>query len=122
MKLFGIALNKRTVVRWKIYIDRAKMYLGYINFAMIAFVFLNSINDTSIRELLDENKFITYPAMILLFFSFSLVLGRMDTKLGVRKEEMRNASSENPVMMDVLKTVKDIQKQNEILLEKQQKD
>ncbi len=121
MKLFGIALNKRTVVRWKIYIDRAKMYLGYINFAMIAFVFLNSINDTSIRQLLDENKFITYPAMILLFFSFSLVLGRMDTKLGVRKEEMRNASSENPVMMDVLKTVKDIQKQNEMLLEKQQK-
>ena len=121
MKLFGIALNKRTVVRWKIYIDRARMYLGYINFAMIAFVFLNSIHDTSIRELLDENKYITYPVMVLLFFSFSLVLGRMDTKLGVRKEEMRNSSNENPVMMDVLKTVKDIQKQNEMLLEKQQK-
>jgi len=122
MKLFGIVLNKKAVVRWKIYIDRARMYLGYINFAMIAFVFLNSINDTSIRELLDENKFISYPLMVLLFFSGSLVLGRMDTKLGVRKEEMRNASSENPVMMDVLETVKEIQKQNALLLEKQMKN
>jgi hypothetical protein len=110
MRLFGIKFDKKAVVRWKIYVDRARMYIGYINFAMIAFVFLNSINDTSVRNLLDENKFITYPLMIIIFFAFSLILGRLDTKFGVRKEEMRNASTENPVVMDILKTVREIKK------------
>lgn len=111
MKIFGIKFNKKAVVRWKIYIDRARMYLGYFNFAMIAFVFLNSIKDDSIRNLLDENKFITYPLMIIIFIISSLLLGRLDTKFGFRKEEMRNSSTENPVMMDILKTVKEIKKE-----------
>ena len=37
VRVFGIPLNKKTAVRWKIYLDRAKMYLSYINFVMIAF-------------------------------------------------------------------------------------
>ncbi len=113
MKLFGIKMNKQTMVRWKIYVDRARMYINYINFAMIAFVFLNSIKDSSLRNILDENKFITYPVIIILFFVCSLLLGRLDTKLGVRKEEMRNASSENPVMMEILKTIKEIKANTE---------
>ncbi|NOY96222.1 MAG: hypothetical protein GXO81_07570 [Chlorobi bacterium] len=108
MKLFGIKFNKQAFVRWKIYVDRARMYIGYLNFAMIAFVFLNSINDSSIRDLLDENKFVSYPIMLLLFFTFSLILGRLDTKFGLRREEMRNASTENPVLMEILKTVQEI--------------
>jgi hypothetical protein len=39
---------------------------------------------------------------MVLFMVFSLVLGRLDTKLGLRREEMRNASTENPVMMEIL--------------------
>ncbi|MBN1820739.1 MAG: hypothetical protein JXR31_09880 [Prolixibacteraceae bacterium] len=98
------------MVRWKIYIDRARMYMGYISFIMIAFMFLNDLKDASIRQFLDENKWITYPIVMVLFLIFSLILGRMDTKLGVRKEEMRNTSTENPVLMDILETVKGIEK------------
>ena len=61
MKFFGIQLNKKTLVRWKIYMDRARMYLQYINFAMIAFVFLDEINDARIRDMLDENRLLFYP-------------------------------------------------------------
>ncbi len=114
MKLLGIRFNKKAIVRWKIYIDRARMYIGYISFAMIAFVFLNTIKDETIRHLLDENKFITYPVMIILFLVFSLILGRLDTKFGFRKEEMRNSAAENPITMEILKTLKEIQdKQSE---------
>ncbi|MEN8115672.1 MAG: hypothetical protein ABFS16_01760 [Bacteroidota bacterium] len=108
MKVFGIQLNKRTFIRWKIYIDRARMYIGYISFIMIAFMFLNDFKDQTIRDFLDENKLITYPAMMVVFVLFSLVLGRLDTKLGLRKEEMRNAATENPVTMDILDRLEEI--------------
>ncbi len=109
MKVIGIYINKKALVRWKIYIDRARMYIGYISFAMIAFMFLNDLNDKTIRSFLDDNKFITYPVVMILFIVFSLILGRLDTKFGVRKEEMRNASSENPVLMEILEKVKKIE-------------
>ncbi|MCY1721898.1 hypothetical protein OU798_16205 [Prolixibacteraceae bacterium Z1-6] len=108
MKAFGIQMNKRTFIRWKIYIDRARMYIGYISFVMIAFMFLNDFKDTTIRNFLDENKLITYPLMMLVFMLFSLILGRLDTKLGLRKEEMRNAAIENPVTMEILSDLKEI--------------
>ena len=109
MKAFGIQLNKRTFIRWKIYIDRARMYIGYISFIMIAFMFLNDFKDETIRNFLDENKLITYPVMMVVFMLFSLVLGRIDTKLGLRKEEMRNAATENPVTMEILNRLENIQ-------------
>ena len=107
-KIFGIQMNKRTFIRWKIYIDRARMYIGYISFVMIAFMFLNDFKDETIRNFLDENKLITYPVMMVVFVLFSLVLGRLDTKLGLRKEEMRNAATENPVTMEILSDLKEI--------------
>ena len=109
MRLFGIHMNRRTFVRWKIYIDRARMYVGYISFVMIAFMFLNDFENENIRHLLDENKLITYPVVMILFVVFSLILGRLDTKLGLRREEMRNASSENPVMMEIMKKLQNIE-------------
>ena len=109
MKIAGIHVNKKTLVRWKIYIDRAKMYLGYFQFFMLAFLFLNGLNNETIRYFLDDNKLITYPVVMILFVIFSLIFGRLDTKLGLRKEEMRNASSENPVLMEILEKVKKLE-------------
>ena len=108
MKVLGINMDRRTFIRWKIYIDRARMYIGYISFVMIAFMFLNDLKDQTIRNFLDENKWITYPVMMVFFVVFSLVLGRLDTKLGLRREEMRNAATENPVTMEILQNVKEI--------------
>jgi len=112
MKLLGIQINKKAFVRWKIYIDRARMYIGYISFVMIAFMFLNDFENESIRHFLDDNKIITYPLVMFLFVVFSLVLGRMDTKFGVRKEGMRNASPENPVFMEILEKVSKLESKN----------
>jgi len=106
--LFGTRVNKRAMVRWKIYLDRARMYLGYINFVMIAFVFLNAIKDERVRSILDENKLLVYPAVMVIFILVSLVLGRLDTKFGMRREEMRNNATENPVTLEILTTLREI--------------
>ena len=116
-KLFGIKLNRKSVVRWKIYLDRARMYIGYISFVMIAFVFLNSFQNQEIRSLLDENKLLVYPLIMILFIVVSLILGRLDTKLGMRKEEMRNQASENPVTMEMVNSLNEIKEMQQKILE-----
>lgn len=116
IKIFGIPVNQKSVVRWKIYLDRARMYIGYISFVMIAFVFLNSFQSAEIRQFLDSNKLIVYPAIMLVFILISLLLGRLDTKLGMRKEELRNHAQENPVTMEILETLQDIKESQQLLM------
>lgn len=113
MKILGIRMNKPTFVRWKIYIDRARMYISYINFIMIAFIFINSIRDETLRSYIADYKWLIYPLVLIVFTAFSLILGRFDTKLGLRKEELKNVSEENPVLMEILKDVKEIKEKVE---------
>lgn len=108
MKVLNTTVNKKAIVRWKIYLDRARMYLSYINFVMIAFVFLNAIKDQRVRDILDENKLLVYPIVMIIFISVSLILGRLDTYFGMRKEEMRNHATENPVTYEILTTLRQI--------------
>lgn len=110
VKIFGIRVDKRAIIRWKIYIDRAKMYIGYINLVMMVVVFLNAIKDNKYGKILEDNYIISIPVLIVLFIGFSLVLGYLDTKLGLRREELRNLSIENPVQKEILETLREIKK------------
>ena len=100
--------NRRTLIRWKVYVDRARMYIGYIQFLMIAFVFLESYKESSIGQLIFENMVISLPIIFLVFIVLSLIVGRIDTVLGLREEELRNASSSNPVMREILQNMEEI--------------
>ncbi|MGV8137777.1 MAG: hypothetical protein AB2L20_21415 [Mangrovibacterium sp.] len=113
-----IKANRETLIRWKIYIDRAKMYVGYIQFLMIAFVLLETYKESYLGKLIFENMIISIPIIFLVFIVLSLLLGRIDTLLGLREEELRNSSSSNPVMRDILKNVKEIKEELEKLKEK----
>ena len=101
-----IKWNKKTLIRWKIYIDRARMYIGYINFMMLGIVFLRSYKDTSWGQYIFTHYYFTIPIIVIGFFLFSLILGFIDSKMGFREEELRNVSTSNPVLMEILKTVK----------------
>lgn len=43
-----VKLDKSTFIRWKIHIDRSRMYLGYIQFFMIGIVFFKAFKDKPI--------------------------------------------------------------------------
>jgi hypothetical protein len=103
-----IKANRKTLIRWKIYIDRARMYIGYIQFLMIALVFLESYKESYFGELIFSHTLISVPVIFILFIALSLILGRIDTVLGLREEELRNSSSSNPVMRDILKNLEEM--------------
>jgi hypothetical protein len=111
-------LNKRSIIRWKIYFDRSRMYIGYIQFFLIGIVFLQSFKDKPWGEIIFKYALISIPAALILFLLFSLILGYLDTKLGLREEELRNLSKSNPIMMDMLNELKAISKRLEQLEEK----
>ncbi|MCG8697876.1 MAG: hypothetical protein MI922_07460 [Bacteroidales bacterium] len=106
--LIGIKLNKKTFIRWKVYIDRARMYIGYIQFFMIGIVFFDRFKDKTYADWISSHAIIAIPVMFVLFMGISLILGYLDSKLGFRKEELRNASTSNPVLMEILDTVTEL--------------
>lgn len=112
-----INADKRSLIRWKVYIDRSRMYVGYIQFFMIGFVFLKEYKDTSFGQWVFDSMLISLPVLFILFIVLSLVLGRIDTLLGLREEELRNSSSSNPVMREILRDLREIKKELEMLRE-----
>ena len=108
MKIHRTNVNRRSLIRWKIYFDRSRMYIGYIQFFLIGIVFLQSFKGQGWGELIFKYALISIPVALILFIFLSLLLGYMDTKLGFREEELRNLSKSNPVMMEMLNSLKEI--------------
>ncbi|NJK86843.1 MAG: hypothetical protein HC906_13585 [Bacteroidales bacterium] len=96
------------MIRWKIYFDRSRMYIGYIQFFLIGIVFLQSLKGNAWKAVIVNYAYITIPAALILFIIFSLVVGYLDTKLGFREEELRNLSKSNPMMVEILESMQEI--------------
>jgi len=100
--------NKKSLIRWKVYIDRSKMYIGYVQFLLIIFVFIKSLGDNPITEFVFTSPLIAVPIILVIFVLASLVIGYLDSRLGFREEEIRNHSKSNPVLMDIQKSLADL--------------
>lgn len=108
MKIYKTDVNKKSIIRWKVYFDRSRMYIGYIQFFLIGIVFLQSFKDKSWGEFIFKYAIIAIPLALLLFILLSLVLGYFDSKLGFREEELRNLSSSNPVLKEIQSSLQEI--------------
>jgi len=117
MKITKTKVNKTTLIRWKVYFDRSRMYIGYIQFFLIGIVFIQSFKDKNWGDLFFKYAIITIPVFVILFISISLLLGYLDSKMGFRAEELRNLSRSNPVLMEILGSVKEIRKDLEEIKE-----
>ncbi len=100
--------NKKSLIRWKVYIDRSKMYIGYVQFLLIIFVFIKSLDDNPVTEFVFHSPMIAVPIILVIFVVASLLLGYLDSRLGFREEEIRNHSKSNPVLMDIQKSLLEI--------------
>jgi hypothetical protein len=121
MKIHKTNLNRRSLIRWKIYFDRSRMYIGYIQFFLIGIVFLQSFKGEEWGELIFRYAAISIPIALILFVFLSMLLGYLDTKLGFREEELRNLSKSNPVMMEMLDSLKEIKEKLRSLEENSKK-
>ncbi len=101
-------VNKKSLIRWKVYIDRSKMYIGYVQFLLIIFVFIKSLGDNPVTEFVFNSPMIAVPIILFIFVLASLILGYLDSKLGFREEEIRNHSKSNPVLMEIQRSLNEL--------------
>ena len=67
MKIHQSDLNKKTLIRWKVYFDRSRMYIGYVQFFLIGIVFLKSFKDNAFGEFIFKYALISIPIAFLAF-------------------------------------------------------
>ncbi|MBT3210321.1 MAG: hypothetical protein HN704_14325 [Bacteroidetes bacterium] len=103
-----IKANKKSLIRWKVYVDRARMYVGYIQFIMIGFVLLEAYRESYIGNLIFDNLIISIPVLFLIFIILSLLIGRLDTVIGLREEELRNSAASNPMFREIHANIEQI--------------
>ena len=84
------------------------MYSGYIQFFMIVMVFLNDLQAKHAMPLLTNHPVAFMVVGFLVFLIVSIVVGRLDYKLGFFSEEARRHSETNPVMQDIVKLLEEI--------------
>ena len=104
-------IDKKKLIRWKVYLDRSRMYIGYIQFFLIIFVFIRSIGENRFTDYVFTHSLIALPVLLFIFIFLSLVIGYVDSKLGLREEEIRNFARSNPVLMDIQKSLTDLHEQ-----------
>jgi len=84
------------------------MYIGYVQFLLIIFVFIKSLGDNPVTEFVFNSPLIAVPIILVIFVLASLVIGYLDSRLGFREEEIRNHSKSNPVLMDIQKSLAEL--------------
>ena len=87
----------KRLARYKIYVDRARWYMVFVQFIMIVIIFLQS-NGINLHWSL-------YPVVALIILFTMVIIGYIDRKMGMIKEEQRFYSTEDPVIQEILRKV-----------------
>jgi hypothetical protein len=93
---------KKLFARYKIYFDRARMYVSY---AQTAAVVLTTLKVFDIIP-----PWWAIVPLVLVFTILCLFVGWLDMRLGVYSEENRRMTEQNPVIMEILELIKNGQK------------
>ena len=99
---------KKLYARWKVNLDRSRVYFGYIQFFMIGIVLLKDYQHTIIGKWVFTHQLISMPLLILLTIFLSIAVGWLDKRLKLRDYESTEVNNHNPEVMKILKTVEEI--------------
>lgn len=87
------------------------MYIGYLQFFMIGIVFFESFKDAEFGKMVYQYLWLSIPIAFLMFIFASLIIGFLDSRLGLKEEEQRNQARSNPILMEILMSVKKLERE-----------
>ena len=97
----------KQLVRVKVYFDRSRMYIGYIQFFMMLLLLFEAYKDTRFGGWFYNNILWAFPLFMILFFCGSVVIGYFDKKY-IRPHESSEITQINPVFMEMYRKVTQI--------------
>ena len=89
----------KRLIRYKVYFDRSRIYVGYGQFIMMLLVFFKVYENTRFGAWF-YSKWWTIPAFIVLFFCVSIVIGYLDKRY-IRPGEASEINKVNPELMAI---------------------
>jgi len=92
---------KKLFARYKIYFDRARMYLSYVQSAAVVLTALKVFNIVP--------PLWAMPLLLIGFVVACLVVGWADMKMGIFKAEQQRVSEQNPMLAEILDRIKGLE-------------
>lgn len=92
----------KRIGKYLAYINRARQYIGIINSSLLLILLLKSFGIVL--------QWWWYPLLVIGTVLVMLVVGFIDTKLGIRKMEYLNIEQNYPLKMEEYKMVKELHK------------
>ena len=89
---------KKRIARYKVYTERSRWYMVYLQMLMLFALFLS---DNGIRI-----DWWQYPILFVVVACAFITLGYFEVKLGMMKAEQLKISQENPMLLDILGQLK----------------
>jgi len=93
---------KKRIGRYLAHINRARQYIGIVNSSLLLIILLNSFDIFL--------KWYWYPVLIVGAVILFVIIGFIDTKLGIRAMEMLVTEKHSPIRMEMYKMIKEIHK------------
>ena len=94
------------LIRWKTYIDRARVYIGYFQFVIMILVMLKVYDETTWGMWLFAHKLVLAGSIVVLFGIF-IVVGYID-RWWIKPREITELQKANPLFMKMMNDVKEI--------------
>lgn len=94
----------KRLIRFKVYIDRGRGYIGYVQFIITITIMLKVYDDTGFGKWFFSNWW-AFALFIILFFVGLAVIGFLDKKY-IRPHEISEMNSTNPEIKQILDEVK----------------
>ena len=92
----------RRISKWKIWFDRSRQYVGYVQFMLLAYIAVKSLNNSPARTWVFDNWYISFPLIFIIFLSGCMVLGFIESILKIREYEQENYLATNPEWQKLL--------------------
>jgi len=96
------------LVKLKVFFDRSRMYVSYIQFFMIGIMLLQSFKDTAFGVYVFAHAIWTMPLALIVMTLIALSIGFLDLHLGIFSAEQKRISERNPVLNELNKKLDSI--------------
>ena len=96
--------------RWMKYSDRGKLHFGNFQMPLTIVIGLGVYRDTEFGRWIFLYSYVTIPVIVVLFLGGLIAIGKYEYKFGLIKKQVTIDNENNPMLKEVLETVKRLEK------------
>jgi hypothetical protein len=97
--------SMETIARWKIYIDRSRQYVSYVQFGATLYIVAKLLRPTPLKTWIFDHWYVSFPVLFVIFMGGCLVLGYIENRMRIRDYEQKNHAEANPAWKELIEKI-----------------